>query len=45
VSSFDRILVMVDGHIVEDGPPDRLRGERGVYARLWELQAEGFETG
>lgn len=45
VSSFDRILVMVAGRIVEDGPPDTLRTRDGVYARLWELQAEGFETG
>jgi ATP-binding cassette subfamily B protein len=45
VSHFDRILVMVDGRIVEDGPPDRLRAQHGVYARLWDLQAEGFETG
>ena len=45
VSSFDRILVMADGRIVEDGPPDMLRAQHGVYARLWDLQAEGFETG
>ena len=45
VSNFDRILVMVSGRIVEDGPPETLRQQGGVYARLWELQAEGFETG
>ncbi|RZI74969.1 MAG: ATP-binding cassette domain-containing protein, partial [Variovorax sp.] len=45
VARFDRILVMVDGRIVEDGPPDTLRAQGGVYARLWDLQAEGFETG
>ena len=45
VSGFDRILVMVDGRIVEDGPPDVLRQRGGMYAKLWELQAEGFETG
>ena len=45
VSGFDRILVMADGRIVEDGPPDVLRQRGGMYAKLWELQAEGFETG
>jgi ATP-binding cassette subfamily B protein len=45
VSSFDRILVMVGGRIVEDGAPEALRERGGVYAKLWQLQAEGFETG
>ena len=45
VAHFDRILVMVDGRIVEDGPPDTLRAQGGTYAKLWDLQAEGFETG
>jgi ATP-binding cassette subfamily B protein len=44
VAGFDRILVMVEGRIVEEGPPDALRARRGVYARLWDLQAGGFET-
>jgi ATP-binding cassette subfamily B protein len=44
VSNFDRILVLVDGRIVEDGQPAALRASQGVYAKLWELQAEGFET-
>jgi ATP-binding cassette subfamily B protein len=45
VASFDRILVMADGCVVEDGPPEALREQGGLYARLWDLQAEGFETG
>lgn len=44
VSGFDRILVVVDGRIVEDGAPHALRQRGGIYARLWDLQAEGFET-
>ena len=44
VAGFDRILVMVAGRIVEDGTPDALRARGGVYARLWALQAGGFET-
>ena len=45
VAGFDRILVIVDGKIAEDGTHDELRARHGVYARLWDLQAEGFETG
>jgi ATP-binding cassette subfamily B protein len=45
VSSFDRVMVLVEGRIVEDGPPAALRAQQGVYARLWDLQAMGFETG
>ena len=44
VAAFDRSLVLVDGRIAEDGTHDELRALGGVYARLWDLQAEGFET-
>ncbi len=44
VAAFDRILVLVEGRIAEDGTHDELRALGGVYARLWDLQAEGFET-
>ena len=44
VSSFDRVIVIVGGRIVEDGAPAELRALGGTYARLWKLQAEGFET-
>ncbi len=44
VASFDRILVLVDGQIAEDGTHEALRARQGVYARLWDLQAEGLET-
>ncbi len=42
VSAFDRIVVMVDGRIVEDGPPNDLRRQGGVFDAMWRLQAEGF---
>ena len=45
VAAFDRIVVLVDGRIVEDGTHGALQALEGVYARLWKLQAEGFETG
>jgi ATP-binding cassette subfamily B protein len=44
VAQFDRIIVLVDGRIVEDGAPDELIRLGGVYAELWRLQAEGQET-
>jgi ATP-binding cassette subfamily B protein len=43
VASFDRVVVIVDGKVTEDGPPAELRKQDGVYGRLWQIQAEGFE--
>jgi len=43
VATFDRILVIEDGRVVEDGPPQRLLRERGAFQQLWALQAEGLE--
>jgi ATP-binding cassette, subfamily B, bacterial len=40
--SFDRIIVLVDGCIVEDGSPLELRSRGGTFDTLWRLQAEGF---
>ncbi|MGQ9367220.1 ABC transporter ATP-binding protein [Azospirillum sp. ST 5-10] len=42
VSAFDRIVVLMEGRIVEDGPPSELRRRGGVFHALWRLQAEGF---
>ncbi|MCW2240165.1 ABC transporter ATP-binding protein [Azospirillum canadense] len=43
VSTFDRVLVLVDGRIAEDGSPMELRRRRGgVFNTLWQIQAEGF---
>ncbi len=42
VAAFDRILVMLDGRIVEDGTAAELRRRGGVFARMWRLQAEGL---
>lgn len=42
LSSFDRIIVLRDGRIVEDGPPQELRRRGGEFDGLWRMQAEGF---
>ncbi|MEL6167474.1 MAG: ABC transporter ATP-binding protein [Pseudomonadota bacterium] len=44
IAEMDRIVVMKDGRIVEDGPHDALLAQNGVYARLWSRQSGGFLT-
>jgi ABC-type multidrug transport system fused ATPase/permease subunit len=39
---MDRIIVLEDGKIIEDGTHDTLSKSGGLYARLWEHQAGGF---
>ena len=38
------ILVMKDGHIVEQGSHDQLLAQGGFYAKLYNSQFEGVET-
>jgi ATP-binding cassette subfamily B protein len=42
LSSFDRVVVIQGGRIVEDGAPGELRKQSGPFARMWQLQAEGL---
>lgn len=39
---MDRIIVMNDGKVVEDGTHTELTGQGGIYASLWDHQAGGF---
>jgi ATP-binding cassette subfamily B multidrug efflux pump len=39
----DRIVVLEDGGIVEQGSHDELLARGGVYAGLWRRHAEGIE--
>lgn len=39
---MDRIIVLEDGKIIEDGDHDSLKDAGGVYARLWGHQSGGF---
>ncbi|WP_142850448.1 ABC transporter ATP-binding protein [Telmatospirillum sp. J64-1] len=43
LSRFERIVVMDQGRIVEDGSHDDLIHKAGLYARLWGLQARAAE--
>jgi ATP-binding cassette, subfamily B, bacterial len=40
--SFDRIIVIENGHIIEDGSPRELRERGGTFDRMWRLQSEGL---
>jgi ATP-binding cassette subfamily B protein len=42
VRMADRILVLSDGQIVEDGSHEELTRRGGIYARLFELQAANY---
>jgi len=44
LTSFDRIIVMLSGWIVEDGTAADLRRQGGVFDRMWRLQAEGLSV-
>ncbi len=40
--ALDRIVVLVDGRIVEDGSPADLRRRGGAFETLWRIQSDGF---
>lgn len=42
LSFMDRILVLHDGKIVEDGKHEELLKKKGYYSQLWLLQVGGF---
>lgn len=43
IRKMDRIIVVENGHIAEEGDHEGLvKNESGVYAKLWQLQAGGF---
>jgi ATP-binding cassette subfamily B protein len=44
LAAFDRILVLHQGRIVEEGTPAELRRRGTLFARMWRLQAEGLAT-
>jgi ATP-binding cassette subfamily B protein len=42
LSAFDRVIVIDQGRIVEDGSVAELRAKRGLFSRMWRLQSEGL---
>jgi ATP-binding cassette subfamily B protein len=38
IASFDRVVVLADGRVVEDGPPQVLLARGGMFRQLWDLQ-------
>lgn len=42
LSEMDRIIVMEDGRIAEEGAHDALLAKNGLYARFWNRQSGGF---
>ena len=42
ISKLDRVIVMKDGAIIEDGSHTELLTTKGQYARLWMHQSGGF---
>jgi ATP-binding cassette subfamily B protein len=43
VREADRIVVLADGRITEEGTHSELLGRQGAYARLFTLQASGYQ--
>ena len=42
IAEMDRIVVLDDGRIVEEGSHDELLAKGGLYARYWNRQSGGF---
>ncbi len=42
ISSLDRLIVLSEGKIIEDGTHSELLERKGYYYRLWNMQTNGF---
>jgi ABC-type multidrug transport system fused ATPase/permease subunit len=46
IMAMDRIVVIKDGLIIEEGKHEELiKANQGMYQKLWEIQAGGFSAG
>lgn len=39
---MDRIIVLDQGKIIEDGTHQQLINQKGFYKRMWNMQSYGF---
>ncbi|MEK7473826.1 MAG: ABC transporter ATP-binding protein [Patescibacteria group bacterium] len=44
IMEMDRIIVMQEGKIVDEGTHESLRAKVGIYQKLWNIQAGGFQA-
>ena len=42
IATLDRIVVLENGKIIEDGSHETLLKQKGVYSGLWAHQSGGF---
>ena len=42
IAAMDRLIVMDDGKIIEDGSHEMLLKKKGLYYNLWAHQSGGF---
>ena len=42
IAALDRLIVVDEGRIVEEGSHDELVARGGLYAQLWKRQSGGF---
>ena len=42
IAALDRLIVIDEGRIVEEGSHDQLIARGGLYAQLWKRQSGGF---
>jgi ATP-binding cassette subfamily B multidrug efflux pump len=42
IAAMDRLIIMDEGRIVEEGTHEQLLQRGGIYAQLWSRQSGGF---